>query len=133
MIDDQAEVFDALVLAFEEGRALPVAERWRPLEAAHVLGQSRLSLHWRSHALMLRFAVELRDWPEALGQAMRLALVPPGHLLGALPAGNIGRATVHALRPMAPQPELEALVNEARQSVRDRRAPPASTARGAAR
>ncbi|TAK26260.1 MAG: DUF3703 domain-containing protein [Myxococcaceae bacterium] len=120
MTDEQTQVFDALVLAFEEGRALPVAERWRPLEAAHVLGQSRLSLHWRSHVLMLRFALELRDWPEALGQALRLALVPPGHLLGRLPAGNIGRATVHALRPMAPQPELEALLGEARRSVRDR-------------
>lgn len=119
MTDEQTQVFDALVLAFAEGSALPVAERWRPLDAAHILGQSRLTLHWRSHVLMLRFALQLRDWPEVLGQAARLALVPPGHLLGRLPAGNIGRATVPAFRPMAPQPELEALVRAARQSVRD--------------
>jgi hypothetical protein len=120
MTDEQTQVFDALVLAFAEGRALPVAERWRPLEAAHVLGQSDLALHWRAHVLMLRFALELRDWPEALGQAARLALVPLGHLLGRLPAGNIGRATVPAFRPMAPQPELEALLRAARQSVHHR-------------
>ncbi len=120
MVDEETEVFDVLVRRFAEGGALPSAERWRPLEAAHVVGQQRFALHCRSHVLMLRYAVEQRDWPEALGQALRLALVPPGHLLGRLPAGNIGRATVPALRPMGPRPELEALVSDARRAVRDR-------------
>jgi len=45
MTDEQTQVFDALVLAFEEGRALPVAERWRPLEA--LLGEARRSVRER--------------------------------------------------------------------------------------
>ena len=45
---------------------------------------------------------------------LRLSLVPVGHALGRLPAGNVGRATVSALRPMQPPPEIAALVAWAR-------------------
>ena len=70
------------------------------LEAAHVMGQSGLAMHWRAHAWMLRFSFQLRDWPETAGQFLRLALVPLGHGLGRLPPGNTGRSHVSALRPM---------------------------------
>ncbi|KQT12349.1 DUF3703 domain-containing protein [Ramlibacter sp. Leaf400] len=83
---------------------------WRLLMAAHVVGQAELRLHWDSHVRMLRQARTERDWREATGQLMRLALVPLGHLLGRLPAGNVGRATVSAFAPMAPPPPVAALV-----------------------
>jgi len=89
------------------------AIRWRWLEAAHVLGQTSVDLHWRSHCAMLRYAWVLGDKREAVGQLLRLALVPLGHLFARLPAGNIGRADVNALTPMAPTVEVEALINQA--------------------
>ena len=36
-----------------------------------------------------------------------------GHLLQRLPLGNTGRATVSALRPMQPPPQVQRLVNAA--------------------
>lgn len=80
----------------------PVEARWTWLMAAHVVGQPRPALHWDSHLRMLRLAWRTGDSLEALGQLLRLALVPLGHALGRLPQGNVGRATVHALRPMKP-------------------------------
>ncbi|TWO66681.1 DUF3703 domain-containing protein [Caenimonas sedimenti] len=84
--------------------------RWTVLMAAHVVGQADLGLHVDSHLRMLRLAWDQGDPREAAGQLLRLALVPLGHALGRLPAGNIGRATVPALRPMVPPPAVQALI-----------------------
>ena len=106
--------FDRLLAGFARtAPGAPADSRWHWLEAAHVLGQASLPLHWRSHLAMLRYALTLRDGREAAGQLLRLALVPVGHLLGRLPWGNIGRAHVPALRPMAPQAEVTALIDQA--------------------
>lgn len=43
-------------------------------------------------------------------------LVPFGHLLRRLPAGNVGRSTASAFRPMAPPPDVAVLVRWARQA-----------------
>jgi hypothetical protein len=53
---------------------------------------------------MLRFAVELRDWREAAGQSVRLALAPLGALTDRIPVGNTGRSSMSAFQPM-PIPE----------------------------
>lgn len=82
-------------------------ERWTWLMAAHVVGQPDLRLHWDSHLRMLGLAARERDPSEVLGQLMRLALVPVGHALGRLPAGNVGRATVNAFQPMEPPPQVQ--------------------------
>lgn len=88
--------------------------RWTVLMAAHVVGQHRLPLHWDSHVRMLRQALHEGDLREAAGQLLRLALVPLGHALRRLPAGNVGRATVSAFAPMEPPPDVAALVRWAR-------------------
>ena len=88
----------------------PVEQRWQWLMAAHVVGQLDFGLHWDSHARMLRLAWRSRDWPELAGQLLRLALTPVGHALGRLPAGNVGRATVDAFRPMQPPQEVRRLI-----------------------
>lgn len=81
--------------------------------AAHVRGQPDLRLHLDSHLRMLRQAAAERDAREIAGQLLRIALVPVGHALSRLPAGNVGRATVHALRPMVPPVEVSELVERA--------------------
>lgn len=66
---------------------------------------------------MLRFAFATRDYPELWGQLFRLSLVPVEHLLGKLPSGNIGSATVSAFKRMEPDQEMRRLITEAREKA----------------
>lgn len=91
-------------------RAESPEAQWRLLMAAHVAAQLVLRLHWDSHCRMLALAWRERDAAELAGQLLRLALVPLGHVLRRLPAGNTGRSTVNAFRPMQPPPEVAALL-----------------------
>lgn len=81
-------------------RILDDAAAWQALERAHIVAQSSFVPHLVSHWHMLDFAVRLRDWREAAGQLLRLALVPLGSLTGRLPTGNTGRARISAFRSM---------------------------------
>lgn len=109
----QIRAFAHLLDAFAASAGQPPGQRWLWLEAAHIVGQTRLALHWQSHRHMLAYAGELGDRREIAGQWLRLALVPLGHLLQRLPSGNTGRATVSALRPMQPPPQVQRLVDSA--------------------
>lgn len=101
------------------GRApLSVEERWSWLMAAHVVGQHQVSLHFDSHRRMLGLAHETRDWREVAGQLLRIALLPLGHLLGKIPQGNIGRATVGVRRVMEPPEAVQRLIDWAVLAVR---------------
>ena len=104
-------IFLELVRRFGESTGLSREERWKYLEAAHIVGQQDMRLHWRSHALMLQLARREGDWPEAAGQAFRMLLVPLGHLAGRLPVGNTGRSTVSAFQPMAVDQATQALIS----------------------
>jgi hypothetical protein len=83
------------------------AKGWRALELAHVIGQSRFSLHWRVHVAMLGAALQERRPKEIGAQLLRLGLVPLGHLLGRLPEFNPGSGRVGALTPSEWPPELD--------------------------
>ena len=84
------------------------------LERAHVLGQRDFIRHGRVHVLMLRAAWDLADGRELRGQAMRLALVPLGHLFKHLPVGNTGRSNVSAFAPMDVPADLKRLLDHGR-------------------
>jgi len=88
---------------------LPLA--WHHFGRAHILAQTSLGAHCVSHWKMLAFAVQLRDWPEAAGQLLRLALAPLGNLTGRLPIGNTGRSTVSAFAAMDIPPDLRAILD----------------------
>lgn len=105
--------FHYLLASFAREADAPPPARWRWLEAAHVLGQTQWPLHWRAHTAMLRYAVALRDPREAVGQFLRLALVPLGHWLQRLPAGNSGRSHVSAFQPMVPAAEISTRIEQA--------------------
>jgi len=114
LTDADARSYDRLVSRLEQ--TADPAQRWRLLMAAHVAGQYRLRLHWDSHVRMLGQAWRERDLREVSGQLLRLALVPLGHVLQRLPAGNVGRATVSAFAPMQPPPDVESLLRWAREA-----------------
>ena len=107
---DAAQVYRRLLEGFRQSAGQDGEARWQWLTAAHIVGQHHFRLHIDSHIAMFGFALRNRDWPEAGGQLMRLALVPVGHLSGKLPAGNIGRATVSAFQPMPLDPRSTQLI-----------------------
>lgn len=88
-------------------RAGQSSTAWSHLERAHIAAQPILAAHLRSHFIMLRYAVEVRDARETAGQVLRLALAALGNLAGKLPVGNTGRARVSAFAPMPLAPDLE--------------------------
>ena len=85
--------------------------QWTWLMAAHVVGQHDASLHFDSHCRMLALARRTKDWKEATGQVLRIALLPLGHLLRRIPTGNIGRSTVPITREMQPPETVQVLID----------------------
>jgi hypothetical protein len=109
-------VVTRLLLRFAKERSLPSStpeQLWDLLCAAHIAGQFVLALHIRTHLAMLSLALQERQLGEAAGQLIRLALVPIGHLMQKLPAGNSGRANVSAFVPMDIAPKWRGLIDEA--------------------
>ena len=111
--EQRRRVFSQLMHSFNTGASADIDARWACLEAAHVLGQQTFALHWASHTAMLRFALQTRDLGEAAGQVFRLVLVPLGHLLQRLPAGNPGRARVSAFATMPVDDHVNQLISQA--------------------
>lgn len=72
---------------------------FRHLERAHILGQRSYVPHVASHYWMFKAGLRGRDWHEVVGQVARM-IASIGSLIGTVPVGNNGRATVPALRPM---------------------------------
>lgn len=106
------QTFERLVRAYRQLDRREVAQAWHLLEALHVLGQTHLWPHARTHGLMLGLAWRTKDLAEGRGQLFRLLLVPLGHLLGRLPLGNNGRAHGSAFQPMAVSPDLMATIRQ---------------------
>ena len=117
--NSQQDIYTFLMRGFIAAAPEQLEDRWEWLIAAHVAVQQQFSLHWRVHWQMLRFALETRDYREVAGQLLRLALVPLGHAVGRLPAGNTGRANVNAFRPMAVSDRNRALLCAARECARE--------------
>ncbi len=107
-----AHTFERLSQAYQRLDHHDVAQAWHLLEAMHVLGQTRLLPHARSHWCMLGLAWRTRDRSELSGQFLRLLLVPLGHLLGRLPLGNPGRANISAFQLMKVTPKLWATIRQ---------------------
>lgn len=107
-----SEIYTRLIRRFGETPTQDLKLRWLLLEAAHVVGQTRLGPHLQVHGLMLALAWETRAAKEMVGQIFRIALVPLGHLLGRLPLGNSGRSNISAFRAMPPSAEILRVIAE---------------------
>jgi hypothetical protein len=84
------------------------------LERAHVLGQASTREHVRVHWHMLRYAVQRRDLRAFAGQSLRLAGAATKTFLGLVPVGNTGGTDVSAFERMPIDPELAAIIENAR-------------------
>jgi hypothetical protein len=92
-----------------------LAAGFRHLERAHVLGQASTVLHVQVHWRMLLWALQQRRPGDAAGQLMRLAAALLVTGIGWLPRGNTGGSNVSAIRPMPVPPDLQRLLDAARQ------------------
>lgn len=117
MDDIKLRTFWQLIHEFQVSAGQEPEARWPWLIAAHIVGQEVFSLHLKTHVLMLRFALQAKDYAEASGQLFRLSLVPVGHLFGKLPYGNTGRANASAFKPMAVDEKSGQLIERARAKV----------------
>ncbi len=84
---------------------------WHHLERTHILAQTQVWPHLETQSKMLRLALRLRDWREAFGQLIRLALAPLANLTGRLPLGNTGRSNVSVFAPLELPPNLRAILD----------------------
>jgi len=84
------------------------------LERAHVLGQASTREHVRVHARMLGWAWRHRDAREFFGQLLRIVGAATKTFIGLVPSGNTGGANVSAVRRMPLDPELAAIIEQAR-------------------
>jgi Protein of unknown function (DUF3703) len=99
--------------ARERRAAGDIAGAWSALERSHILSQSRVGLHLRSHWEMLVLAWATRDGREVRGQLLRLLLAGPASAMNRAPLGNTGRASVGVFTPMPISPELRTKLERA--------------------
>lgn len=111
--DERRIVYARLIRGWTEtaGSGKELETQWTWLMAAHVVGQHDLRMHFDSHRRMLALARATRDWGEVLGQVLRIALLPLGHLLKRIPVGNIGRSTVPVTQAMQPPEPVQVLID----------------------
>lgn len=110
---ERHQVYACLLRGAARCTSAPQANRehWDWLMAAHVVGQHDATLHFDCHRRMAGLARDNGDWPEFAGQLLRLALLPLGHLLGRVPEGNIGRASVGVTHRMVPPEPVQVLID----------------------
>ncbi|QFZ84770.1 DUF3703 domain-containing protein [Variovorax paradoxus] len=87
---------------------------WRAHELGHIVAQSYLGLHLRSHAAMLGLAWRTRNVAEVAAQVVRLALAPVGHALGSTPPQNVGTGRFGVMEHGAWPPELDPITFQRR-------------------
>ena len=107
------EAFDAeMESAIQSYRRGELAEAFRHLEVAHVLGQRAVWPHVRTHVWMLRIGWKRRQPGEIRGQLLRIVLGALGSSLGIVPAGNTGGTDVGMFQRMPVAPALRRLIGE---------------------
>lgn len=108
------ETFSLLLSQYATTPLAERSKRWLLLEATHIVGQTRLGPHLRTHLLMFGQSRRDRDWHEAAGQLFRLAVAPLGHALGRLPIGNSGRSDISAFQPMPVRDDIAEIIAQAK-------------------
>ena len=82
------------------------------LERAHILGQSYIIPHTRSHWWMLKVGLKQRNFREVFGQVTRIiASIIFSRFW--VPLGNTGGANVNPVKPMPIPEDLQKIMNEA--------------------
>lgn len=98
-----------------------LAESFRRLERAHVLGQGSTVQHVRVHLAMLIFGIRRRDLREVVGQNLRVIGAATKTWIGLVPHGNTGGSNVSGFKAMAIPDDLAGSIAAARNAARQSR------------
>jgi hypothetical protein len=89
-------------------------DEFRHLERAHVLGQESTYWHVVVHIAMLSWGARNADLREVLGQMFRVVGAATKTVVGLVPHGNTGGASVSPFKPMRIAPDLAVLIQNAK-------------------
>jgi hypothetical protein len=103
-----------MVLAVHCIRAGRLEQAMWHLERAHVLGQSNVMPHVRSHWHMFRIALRRHAYGEGLGQVVRIILGALGSAVRIIPVGNTGGSNISMFARIPIDPELAELIKQDR-------------------
>lgn len=81
------------------------------LERAHVIGQSYIMPHVKSHWLMLQVELRRRRLAAVLGQLIRIVLGALGSAVGIVPIGNTGGTNISMFKRMPIETELQNIID----------------------
>ena len=95
-----------LILAGDPERA------FRHLERAHVIGQTFVGAHAKTHWLMLTLEIRRRRMTAAFGQAVRLVLGVIGSAVGVVPIGNTGGTDISMFKRLPIAPDLQEIIDD---------------------
>lgn len=91
-----------------------LAEAWRHLERAHIIGQRYPYQHSFVHFKMLQFGIHIKSMREVLGQIPRLLVGGVKSFVGKIPVGNPGGADVPPMKPFPIEEEFKEIFRNAR-------------------
>lgn len=103
-----------ITLAVHFIRAGRMEQAMRHLERAHMLGQTNILPHVRSHWHMLRIALSCHAFGESLGQVVRIILGALGSAVRIVPVGNTGGSNISMFARIPIDPELAVLIKQDR-------------------
>jgi hypothetical protein len=81
------------------------------LERAHVIGQSFVGAHAKTHWLMFMLEIRRRRVAAAFGQAVRIVLGVIGSAVGVVPIGNTGGTDISMFKRLPIAPELQEIID----------------------
>lgn len=99
--------------AAAEEAAGRIADSFRRLERAHVLGQASTVQHVRVHVQMLLWAVKHRARREAFGQVLRIVGAATKTAIGWVPTGNTGGSNISPFKPVPIPADLQKVLDSA--------------------
>jgi hypothetical protein len=84
----------------------------RHLERAHVIGQTFVGAHAKSHWLMFTLEIRRGHIAAVFGQAVRLVLGVIGSAVGIVPTGNTGGTDISMFMRLPIAPELQKIIDD---------------------
>ena len=113
MNTQRRQAFDREIALGRELIAVGELERaFQHLERAHVIGQTFVGAHAKTHWLMLALEIRRRRMTAAFGQAVRLVLGVIGSAVGVVPIGNTGGTDIGMFKRLPIAPELQEIIDD---------------------
>lgn len=116
-------IVDEIAAADRLAASGDLAESFRHLERAHVLGQTSTYEHTRVHWRMFKLGLRMHSPREIWGQIVRIIGAATKTPLGIYPTGNTGGANVWFFKPMPIADDLREILDASSDRGRGKQSP----------